>query len=126
MLIVTYFNSSNSLRLLSLSTHNRISSNLKLSSSASDSFVPLELAMAENKKEPKVGWERLQAALEEADKDPKKKRGPPIYEPESYPYHLLSALAYVIPIVDASDLGKYMFEVRQLLLFTLHIQYVLG
>ena len=67
--------------------------------------------MAENKKEPKVGWERLQAALEEADKDPKKKRGPPIYEPESYPYHLLSALAYVIPVVDASDLGKYMFEV---------------
>lgn len=107
LLIVTYFNSSNSLRLLS---HNRISSNLKLSSNVADSFVPRELAMAENKKEPKVGWERLQAALEEADKDPKKKRGPPIYEPESYPYHLLSALAYVIPIVDASDLGKYMFE----------------
>lgn len=109
LLIVTYFNSNNSLRLLS--SQNRISSNIKLNGQ-SDSFVPSQFAMAENKKEPKVGWERLQAALEEADKDPKKKRGPPIYEPESYPYHLLSALAYVIPIVDASDIGKYMFEVN--------------
>ena len=53
------------------------------------------------------GWDRLQKALEEADK---KKKGPPIYEPGSYPTHMIAALAYVIPIVDASDLGKYMFE----------------
>jgi len=64
----------------------------------------------EKKSEEKYGFERLQAALEEADKKDPNKRGLPIYEPGSYPIHLLAALAYVIPIVDASDLGKYMFE----------------
>jgi hypothetical protein len=62
-------------------------------------------------KEEKYGMERLQEALEKAEKDTKGgKSRPPIYEPGSYPVHLLAALAYVIPIVDASDLGKYMFE----------------
>lgn len=55
------------------------------------------------------GFERIKAMLEEVDKDPKK-QGPPIYEPGTYPTHLIAALAYVIPIVDSSDLGKYMFE----------------
>lgn len=68
------------------------------------------MAMADKTNEEKYGFERLKAALEEADKKDPKKRGPPIYEPGSYPIHLLAALAYVIPIVDASDLGKYMFE----------------
>ena len=62
-------------------------------------------------KEPeKEGFARLQQLLEDADNNPKKKGGPPIYEPGSYPTHLIAALAYVIPIVDAADLGKYMFE----------------
>lgn len=58
----------------------------------------------------KSGWERLQSAMEEVEKDPKKKGVPPIYEPGPYQVSLLAALAYVIPLVDASDLGKYMFE----------------
>lgn len=73
------------------------------------SSTPLTSLSAE-KKEEKYGMERLQDALEKADKDTKNKGRPPIYEPGSYPVHLLAALAYVIPIVDASDLGKYMFE----------------
>ena len=60
-------------------------------------------------KEPeKEGLERLQDLLSKADA--KGKKGPPIYEPGSYPTHLIAALAYVIPIVDSADLGKYMFE----------------
>lgn len=68
--------------------------------------------MADEKKTPpaeKTPIELIQEAFEN-DKDPKKKKGPPIYEPGSYPIHLLSALAYVVPIVDSFDLGKYMFE----------------
>ena len=64
-----------------------------------------------NPKEPeKEGWERFMAALEDAKKNPDKPKIPPIYKPGPYPYRLLAALAYVVPIVDASDLGKYMFE----------------
>lgn len=76
------------------------------------SLVIESLDMSDKKpKEPeKLGWERLKASLEEADKDPKKKKGPPIYEPGPYQYQAIAALAYLIPIVDASDLGKYMFE----------------
>lgn len=58
----------------------------------------------------KSGWERLKAAMDETEQDPKKKGVPPIYEPGPYQVSLLAALAYVIPLVDASDLGKYMFE----------------
>lgn len=75
----------------------------------SGSVPPLTSLEAANKEE-KYGMERLQEALEKADKDTKNKGRPPIYEPGSYPVQLLAALAYVIPIVDASDLGKYMFE----------------
>ena len=68
----------------------------------------------ENKKVEKApeleGWARLSAEMEKREKDPKQKGRPPIYEPGAYPIQLLSALAYVIPIVDAGDLGKYMFE----------------
>jgi len=66
----------------------------------------------DGKKEPeKEGLERLQDLLaKEAAKDPKKRSGPPIYTPGNYGQHVLAALAYAIPIVDASDLGKYMFE----------------
>lgn len=79
-------------------------------SSSALAFSPLgQSTFAAEKAPEKEGLERLQSLIEEADKDPKK-RGPPIYEPGNYGVHLLAALAYVIPIVDASDLGKYMFE----------------
>lgn len=74
-----------------------------------------EFAMSDNKNnnnnkpEEKTGWERLKAAMED-NKDPKKKKGPPIYQPGPYQYQVLAALAYVIPIVDSADLSKYMFE----------------
>jgi hypothetical protein len=72
-------------------------------------FEPLE--MAKKPKEPeKEGFERLKQMLDDADNDPKKKKGPPIYEPGGYPQHVLAALPYLIPIADAADLGKYMFE----------------
>lgn len=43
-------------------------------------------------------------------KEPKKKKGPPIYEPGPYPIKALAATAYLVPIADSFDLGKYMFE----------------
>ena len=61
-------------------------------------------------KEPeKEGFDGLFANLEKAENDPKSKK-PPIYEPGAYTNNLLSAAAYVVPIADAFDLGKYMFE----------------
>ena len=73
------------------------------------------LSMADDnkpkEKEPELeGWARLQQQLADAEKSGKGNR-PPVYEPGPYQVHLLSALAYVIPIVDSQDLGKYMFEV---------------
>lgn len=66
---------------------------------------------SQSPKEPeKVGWERLKAAIDEKEADPKKKDLPPIYEPGGYQVSALAALAYLVPLVDASDLGKYMFE----------------
>eukprot|EP00981_Chlorochromonas_danica_P004191 scaffold847_cov172-Ochromonas_danica.AAC.5 len=69
------------------------------------------LAMA---KEPeKTGYDWLKDKLAQAEKDEKdmkkKNQGPPLYEPGPLPQKLLAAAAYLIPIVDASDLGKYMF-----------------
>lgn len=80
--------------------------------SAKSAYKVESFKMAEKKpKEPeKEGWERIQALVSEAENDPKKKKGPPIYEPGTYVTHLLASLAYVIPIVDSQDLGKYMFE----------------
>jgi hypothetical protein len=83
-------------------------------STKGDVSVDTFLSNSDNKKpsgkEPeKFGLEGLLANLEKADKDPKSKK-PPIYEPGPYPYRLLAALAYVVPIADAFDLGKYMFE----------------
>lgn len=54
-------------------------------------------------------WTIIKKALEEAEADPKGVP-PPIYEPGPYTNRALAALAYVVPIVDAADLGKYMFE----------------
>lgn len=67
------------------------------------------LLSEDKSKSSKSGLDRLSELIEESKKDQKKK-GPPIYEPGSYPTHILASLAYVIPIVDASDVGKYMFE----------------
>lgn len=71
------------------------------------------LFLSDNKDPKKLpeltGIERLKKALADAD-EPNNKRGPPIYQPGPYQLQILSALAYVIPIADASDLGKYMFE----------------
>jgi hypothetical protein len=80
--------------------------------SAKSALVTESLKMSDKKpKEPeKEGWERIQALIAENDSDPKKKKGPPIYEPGTYVTHLIASLAYVIPIVDSQDLGKYMFE----------------
>ena len=82
------------------------------SSSILNNQFSTSFPMADEKKPvvtEKTPIELIQEAFEN-DKDPKKKKGPPIYEPGSYPIHLLSALAYVVPIVDSFDLGKYMFE----------------
>jgi len=91
----------------------RLGSQLSRSHSSLKMFSPIyEPLSMSDKKEPKkeqTSWERIMEALNEPE-DPKKKKGPPIYTPGPYQLQLLSALAYVIPIVDSSDLGKYMFE----------------
>ena len=58
----------------------------------------------------KSGYERFQQLLEDSKKDDPNDKKPPIYEPGSYLTHVLASLAYVVPIADASDVGKYMFE----------------
>lgn len=64
-----------------------------------------------NDKEPqKEGLPWLLNELDKADKDNKNNGKPPLYEPGPYPYRLLAALPYLVPIADAFDLGKYMFE----------------
>ena len=72
------------------------------------STVVQQMSDKKQKEPEKEGLERLQDLLSKADA--KGKKGPPIYEPGSYPSHLIAALAYVIPVVDSADLGKYMFE----------------
>lgn len=84
-----------------------------VSSMKSQSFGPETVFKADDdnndsqSEETKSGLQRL---FDEAEKAKKEGRGPPIYTPGPYTNQLLSALAYVIPIADASDLSKYMFE----------------
>lgn len=80
-------------------------------------LAPSVFAMSDGpgkeKKPDLEGFARLRDILDkeaEKDKDPKKRSGPPIYSPGNYGTHAIAALAYAIPIVDASDLGKYMFS----------------
>lgn len=82
-----------------------------LTSSPSTLMERPPLAMAREPEKTGYDWLKEKLALAEKDeKDPKKKnRGPPLYEPGPLPQKLLAAAAYLIPIVDASDLGKYMF-----------------
>jgi len=92
---------SNSIAMNKFSASNRLHFNTNLQMADKNS---------KEKESDKSGFERFTQLLEESGKvDPSKKK-PPIYEPGPYPVHLLAALAYVIPIVDASDVGKYMFE----------------
>jgi hypothetical protein len=56
----------------------------------------------------KGGFEKIGEWIEESNKNSDSK--PPIYDPGSFPTRALASLAYIIPIVDASDVGKYMFE----------------
>lgn len=87
--------------------------NLAPTISTTDNYV-VQMSEENNDKNKKPAekstWELMQEALKDDSSDPKKKKGPPIYEPGPYPIHLLSALAYVVPIADSFDLGKYMFE----------------
>jgi len=76
-------------------------------STSQDVFAPF--AMATGDEPEKEGLARLQDQLKKADEDPKKQK-PPLYEPGPYTMQMLAALAYVVPVVDAADLGKYMFE----------------
>jgi hypothetical protein len=91
---------------LALSTPS--SSWLKASNLQSVGVTAYKMSQPNTKPPTKTGVERLQKLLEDADKDPKRK--PPLYEPGPYQNHILAALAYTIPICDAADLGKYMFE----------------
>ena len=84
---------------------------LKMLSVESIKYKNNDFLMSDKKIEEKQGFERLIEFLSPRKvEDSIKKRGPPIYEPGSYPTHLIAALAYVVPILDASDFGKYMFE----------------
>mmetsp|Transcript_24211 Transcript_24211/g.22014 ORF Transcript_24211/g.22014 Transcript_24211/m.22014 type:complete len:253 (+) Transcript_24211:78-836(+) len=84
----------------------------KASSQRKYAMMLKSLQMAEEKKDEveKTGVAKLLQLLEEADKEKDKKKTPIIYEPGPYTNHLLAAAAYIVPIVDASDIGKYMFE----------------
>ena len=57
-----------------------------------------------------LGWN--QNATAEAKKKLKTKKDPrpPLYNPGPYQFRVLQALAYLVPIADAMDLGKYMFQ----------------
>ncbi len=81
---------------------------------ASDNLVTLanraESDDDKSKKKILLGWDRLKKIADDAEKDPQRKGLPPIYEPGPYTNQVLAALAYVVPMVDAAELGKYMFE----------------
>lgn len=55
-----------------------------------------------------ISW--LMEKIDKADKDPKNKnKPPPFYTPGPLPQRLLAAAAYLVPLVDAADMGKYLF-----------------
>ena len=94
-------------------TFPRVSRSLKMSTTVRNQltdYVLLSDKYKGSKEPPKEGLSRIVDFLEKADKEPEKSNKPPIYEPGPYPYKLLSALPYFVPIADAFDLGKYMFE----------------
>jgi len=90
----------------------RIRTNRVMSSSSARDFAPSFKSEGKPGKEPeKEGWDRIKDYIDKEEaKEPKKQAGPPIYTPGGYGVRVLAALAYTIPLVDASDLGKYMFE----------------
>ena len=70
------------------------------------SLLPSNNVFAADPTPEKSNWEKIK---EELAKDNSNKK-PPIYEPGPYPQRALAAAAYLIPLIDATDLGKYMFE----------------
>mmetsp|Transcript_31806 Transcript_31806/g.53664 ORF Transcript_31806/g.53664 Transcript_31806/m.53664 type:complete len:244 (+) Transcript_31806:65-796(+) len=98
--------SASAFRMGKLSTHSLMKSSVRANVRGA------ALQMSDNKdqkpEDDMNGWDRLMSQLKEAEND--EKRLPPIYQPGPFSNQALAALAYVIPIVDASDLGKYMFE----------------
>jgi hypothetical protein len=71
-------------------------------------FFP-EFLMADEKDDKnKYGLEWFNEQLAEAQKDDKPKP-PPLYEPGPFTQRLLAAAIYFIPLIDAMDLGKYLF-----------------
>jgi Chloroplast import apparatus Tic20-like len=94
----------------SFCSRNVVCQPLRLSEKSSILSGTMKMAEKKPKEPEKEGWERIQALVADAENDPKKRKGPPIYEPGTYLTHVLAALAYIVPIVDSQDLGKYMFE----------------
>jgi hypothetical protein len=74
--------------------------------STSTKSYDFETVFAADDTEKEKPKSRFQKALDKNKED----RKPPIYDPGNYGNRLLAASAYLIPIVDASELGKYMFE----------------
>jgi len=105
-----------SFRMIGARKSANVRASTMLGATATKKSLAVESFSAENKKDPKSkeppkeGLDRLFDLLEKADKDPKKSGKPPIYEPGPFPYRALAALPYLVPIADAFDLGKYMFE----------------
>jgi Chloroplast import apparatus Tic20-like len=107
VLLVTCLKSLDSFRIPSFRPHMTQISRLSMKSQYKI-FDPLLMSDNNTKPVEKTGISRLFEIIEESDKEPDDT--PPIYEPGPYPFRLLAALAYLVPIVDASDVGKYMFE----------------
>lgn len=76
-------------------------------SAVSKSLSTETLLMADEDKD-KTGFDWLNEAKGKAEKDEKPKP-PPFYEPGQLPQRAIAAAAYIIPVVDAADLGKYIF-----------------
>lgn len=84
-------------------------SNLHLRGHVSSPLPVVDFKMAgDEKPSPKEGYEWLKEQLEKVDES--KPKVPPIYVPGPFTQKLVAAAAYLVPIVDSSDLGKYMFE----------------
>lgn len=71
--------------------------------------LPLALAARKIDESNNTGISWLMEKLEKASKDPNSNKKPPIYEPGPLPQRLIAAAAYIVPLVDAVDMGKYVF-----------------
>eukprot|EP01031_Cornospumella_fuschlensis_P028754 gene28754-34715_t len=72
--------------------------------------IPLALAARRKDETNSTGVAWLMERLDKANKDPNNNnRKPPFYEPGPFPQKLIAAAAYIVPLVDAADMGKYVF-----------------